>query len=221
LVKRTADFRLNPDPGDSGDPVETLLLVQVDAQGRARENFRFPLAGGHLEADIWAKDIFVTEKLEAFRFRYEVQAGRVDIKLNAFSTKWEDWGELLARGSLVAYEGNSTEDRSQEVREFLTKKNSEDPSFGASLRWIIQARSRTGLDLVLQGLPRPAGHLRRDARLTTDHCGAVELARIPLETNMRGEAPCCGPEPILFAKDPTATSAALASDPQILHTGKV
>jgi len=49
----------------------------------------------------------------------------------------------------------------------------------------------------------------------------VELARIPLETNMRGEAPCCGPEPILFAKDPTATSAALASDPQILHTGKV
>jgi hypothetical protein len=42
----------------------------------------------------------------------------VDIKLNAFSTKWEDWGELLARGSLVAYEGNSTEDRSQEVREF-------------------------------------------------------------------------------------------------------
>jgi hypothetical protein len=143
----------------------------------------------------------------------------VDIKLNAFSTKWEDWGELLARGSLVAYEGNSTEDRSQEVREFLTKKNSEDPSFGASLRWIIQARSRTGLDLVLQGLPRPAGHLRRG--LTTDHCGAVELARIPLETNMRGEAPCCGPEPILFAKDPTATSAALASDPQILHIGKV
>jgi hypothetical protein len=220
MVKRAVDYRRNPDPGEPGNPIETLLLIQVDAHGRATEGFRFPIAGGTLECDIWAKDIFEDEEMAPFRFRYETEAGRVEIKANAFSSKWEDWSDQLARGTLVAFQGHTNTDVSQAARTILDRKAQENQGFGASSRWSIQAKNKTELSLVLQALPKPAGALRRDARLNNDRCGAVELARFPLETSFQTDGPCKGPIPVLFAKDPEATEAALSKEPENLHPGK-
>jgi hypothetical protein len=154
-----------------------------------------------------------------FRFRYEIEAGRVDIKANAFSSKWEDLADLLARGVMVAYLGDTNEDESESAKNILERRARENQGYGASTRWSIQARSKTELSLVLQALPRPAGLLRRDARLNTDRCAAIELARFPLETSLQTEGPCVGPIPILFAKDTEATEAALSKDPENIHPG--
>lgn len=220
MVKPAVEYRRNPPPGEPDDPTETLLLVQVDAEGRANEGFRFPIAGGTLECDLWGNDIFEDEDLCLYRIRYEIEAGRIDIKPNAYSSKWEDLSELLARGVLVAYHGHEKTEKTREIREILERKHKEDPNFGTSLRWNVQAKNKDELSLVLQALPRPAGFLRRDARLNTDRCTAVELARLPLETSMQTEGPCRGPLPILFSRNPEATEASLAKDPGNLYPGE-
>jgi hypothetical protein len=181
--------------------VRARLYLQVDPQGRAGDGFRFPLFGGCIEVDIWGQDVFEDSSFHPYRFRFEMDPSQIDIRPNCLTSKWEDWEELLARGTLVAYLGAGTNDMSTEVRRLLHSKASTTPEFGAALRWGIQARGEEDLRCVLKCLPRPAGFLRRDARLNTDYCGAIELSATRIEIPQKKDRPCKGPIPILFTRD--------------------
>jgi hypothetical protein len=193
--------------------------VQVDPTGHAGEGFRVPLFGGNLETDVWGQDIFEDESFHRFRFRYEIDPSRIDIRPNSFAAKWEDWEELLARGNLVAYDGSTTNDVTSEVRKLLHSKVSSNPELGAALRWCIQAKGDTEIRAVLQSLPRPAGYLRKDSRLTTDFCGAIELFTTRLRIPLQEDQPCRGPIPVLFSRDVDKAKDALISQPEQLHQG--
>ena len=219
-VRKHTMFRVNP-PAERGDgPVKTLLFVQVDPAGHAGEGFRFPLYGGHIIVDIWGRDVFEDEHLQRHRFRYEVDPAMIEIRANSLSSRWEDWDEMLHRGTLVAFLDESNEDVSAELRATFLAKIKTNPEFGAALRWNIQARSSTELRVILQCLPRPAGILKSDARFTSDYCGAIEVSSIKLSTPFEPDRPCQGPIPVLFSRDVDKTKEELVESPQLLHPGE-
>jgi hypothetical protein len=206
---------------DGTGPLHARLYVQVDPTGHAGDGFRIPLYGGNLEVDIWGQDIFEDPDFHAYRFRYEIDPARIDIRPNALTSKWEDWEELLARGNLIAFEGANNDDVTTDVRKLLHAKISSNPDFGAALRWGIQAIDDKQLKCVLQALPRPAGFLRRDARLNTDFCGAIELSSHKIVIPFQTDRPCRGPIPILFSRDVEKTKEELTTHPEHLHPGKI
>jgi hypothetical protein len=190
--------------------------MQTDVDGHTGEGFRFPLSGSSVKVDVYGRDIFEDEELQDVHFLYEIEADRLEIRPNATSSKWEDFEELLGRGTVIAIKTSSNEDITPDIRKRLHGKKTSPPSFGAALRWSLQAKHADHLTLVLQCLPRSAGMLRRDARLYTDFAGAIELARLRVETPMRLDEPCRGPIPILFARDPDLTRENLLSHPENL-----
>ena len=223
-VRKHTDYRQNPPVGDGSEPAAAHLYVQVEASGQAAGGFRFPVSGGTLETDIYGQDLFEDEDFHQFRFRYEIDTARIDIRPNSLTSKWEDWEELLARGVLVAYKGDDQDDVTVDVRKILHAKITNDPEIGAALRWSVQARGdRRNVDLwlVLQGLPRPAGYLRKDARFNTDHCGAIEVMATKLAVSFQEDEPCQGPIPVLFSRDVEKTKKELAANPELLHPGKI
>jgi hypothetical protein len=42
-----------------------------------------------------------------------------------------------------------------------------------------------------------------------------------LQTNISDEEPCCGPKPVLFARDPEAVAAILKGHPEKIHAGNL
>jgi len=179
-VRDMAKYQHDPDLEEAHNPIKALFYVKLDSSARPAEAFRFPIFGGQIQADICGKDVFKDPALRDYRFHYEIEAGRIEIRENAFTAKWEDLEELLARGQLVAFLGSSKEDVTDEVQVLLSERSKADPLFGASLRWSVQARTSQELFLVLQFLPGPARQLRMNSKLNTDTCGAVEVARILL-----------------------------------------
>jgi len=220
-VQPHTEYRQLPENTDTDGPVRTTLYVQVDPAGHAGEGFRFPLHGGNISVDIWGQDIFEDTSMHRFRFRYELQAHDIDIRSNAFNSKWENWEELLARGTLTAFSGKNTTDVTSDVRKFFLQKLESRPEFGAALRWSIQARGGEGLWAILQSLPRPAGFLRKDARFTTDYCGAIDVAAIKLTVAFNPDNPCRGPIPTLFSRDVNKTVEELTDNPELLCPGKI
>jgi hypothetical protein len=91
--------------------------------------------------------------------------------------------------------------------------------FGAALRWSIQAREGGEMCAVLQGLPRPAGFLKKDGRFTTAYCTGIDLMVIKLEIATKEDDPYRGPIPILFSRDEDKTKKELAEKPSNLTTG--
>jgi hypothetical protein len=73
---------------------------------------------------------------------------------------------------------------------------------------------------VLQGLPRPAGSLRQDGRFTTAYCAGIDLAVIKLVVQMKQEAPCRGPIPVLFSREVDKTKTELKEKPSNMTGGK-
>ena len=191
-IRKYTDYRINPPAVDEGGPVKSLLFVQVDPAGRAAEGFRF---------------------------RYEINSARIDIRPNTLSSKWEDWEEMVMRQSLVPFHGSGHDDATAEVKKIIRAKVTANGEFGASLRWNIQARSLNTVWVVLQCLPRSAGFLRKDLRLCTDHCGAIELLAVKLDIPCNPERPCAGPIPVIFSRDEEKTRAELTDNPALLHPG--
>jgi|688.fasta_scaffold98669_1 hypothetical protein len=218
-IRKYTDYRINPPAADKGGPVKSLLFVQVDPAGRAGEGFRFPIYGGHIVTDIWGQDVFEDPDLHPFRFRYEINSARIDIRPNTLSSKWEDWEEMVMRQSLVPFHGSGHDDATAEVKKIIRAKVTANGEFGASLRWNIQARSLNTVWVVLQCLPRSAGFLRKDLRLCTDHCGAIELLAVKLDIPCNPERPCAGPIPVIFSRDEEKTRAELTDNPALLHPG--
>jgi hypothetical protein len=173
-----------------------------------------------VEADLWARDLLVDPDLDQFRFVLQIEAANIEIRPNTTSSKWEDVEDMLARGLLVAHHGAETADRSAEARRVLHDKRASHPEVGASLRWSVQAPNASSMSLVLQGLPRPASFLRRDARLTSDICGAVEIARFHLAIPFEAEGPYTGPVPILFSRGPDLSRQELDDHPENIFPGK-
>ncbi len=102
----------------------------------------------------------------------------------------------------------------------MKDKQAKSAEFGASLRWSLQARGAGEMWLVLQGLPRPAGCLRRDQRYCTDYTAGVELHAIKLVVPCSPDRPCMGPIPVLFTRDEDKTKQELTDKPELLYPGK-
>jgi len=194
--------------------------LQVNAEGHAAEGFRFALDGASPDADFWAKDVLDIPQLKRYRFKFEVRAEDIDLRANAFTSKWEDLDDLLAHGTVIAFEANSNEEENATVRKILEEAKTADKDVGASLRWCLQSNEKKGLKLVLQSLPRPANRLKKDPRLAADACATIHLQTFPLTTDMCTDFPCLGPQPILFARDPEAVQAILKKSPEAVHIGK-
>jgi hypothetical protein len=158
--------------------------------------------------------------MQQYRFRYEMDPSMIEIRPNTTVSAWEDWEEMLARGTLVAYHGLARADVSSEVRKLVQAKMKNSTEFGAALRWSIQARGSGDMYAVLQGLPRPAGSLRQDGRFTTAYCAGIDLAVIKLVVKTKKEAPCRGPVPILFSRDVDKTKTELKEKPSNMTGGK-
>ncbi len=194
--------------------------MQIDPTGHASGGFRVPIWGGHVSTDIWGQDVFEDPALKKYRFRYEVDPYTIDIKSNVFSSRWENWEELLARENLIAFAGSSSTDVTKEARAILQAKMKEDSSYGAAMRWSVQARPGDETWLVLQALPKSASFLRRDGRYTEDDCAAIELGTFRLTTPINNDQPCRGPIPTLFSRDVAKAKEALGERPETLQPGK-
>ncbi len=193
-----------------------LLLLQVDGTGHAGEGFRFSLEGDKLEADLWSSDIFASADLGGYRLRYEVKVDSVELRPNTLSSRWEDVISMVGKGTLIAFRPDAAEDCSAEFKQTYADALQENPHLGAAIRWNVQAKNSATLRLVLQCLPASAERLRANPRLTADDGPGIQIETVDLETEMlSGE-----PVPILFAREPRETRAALGDCPGNILTGK-
>ena len=219
-IRRNDQYRVFCSGEENLAELNVHLLLQVNAEGKAVEGFRFAMEGPAVENDIWAQDIFEDPTLGRIRFRYEVRSGAINFRANSFTSKWEDVEELLAHGHLVAFQENTTEDKTAEVRKILEAGRAVDKNFGAGIRWCLQSAGQNELKLVLQSLPRPASQLRRNAHLAGDECPTVHLDTWPVKTTFDA-ARGLGPKPVLFARDPATVEGTLQAHPENLKTGKI
>jgi len=177
------------------------------------------VSGPSLDIDFRGEDVFQLELLHPFLFRYSADADTIDIRANAFSSKWEDFEDLLARGFISAFRSGQKEDKSADVRKIMEDVRKADQNFGASLRWAVQAKEDDSLKLSLQCLPRAASRLKRDSKLCTDECPTIILESMTAVTDFTTDGPCQGPKPILFAREPETAKKALTENPDNLYTG--
>jgi hypothetical protein len=218
-VRKYTDYRVNPPTDEAESRVKSLLYLHVDPAGKAGEGFRFPIFGNRIVTDIWGQDVFEDPDFHHVRYRLEVNAAQIEIRPNTFASKWEDWEEMVIRETLVPIKGPGINVVSTEVKKLLKEKMAKNPEFGASLRWTIQARGAGEIWLVLQGLPRPAGFLRRDQRFSTDYTAGMELYAVKLDIPCNPDRPCMGPIPVIFTRDEDKTKEELADKPETLHPG--
>ena len=183
------------------------------------EAFRCAVSGPSLDLEFRGQDVFQLELLHPFYFRYSVDADTIDIRANAFSSKWEDFTDLLARGFISAFRNGQKEDSTTDVRRILEDVKKADQTFGAALRWAVQAKEDDSLKLSLQCLPKSACRLKRDSKLCTDDCPTIILESVTVVTDFNMEGPCRGPKPILFTREPEMVKKALTDNPSNLHTG--
>ncbi len=219
-VRKFSDFRLYAG-GDSSTNhhVRLNFLLQVGNDGLANESFRYTLDGHPLLADIWGKDIFKSGQFKDVKFRFELDAKELEFKPNSFTTRWMDIIEMLESGLLSAFNAGNDDDVSTDVRRALEQEKSADNKFGAALRWSIQAKDQHAVKIVLQALPRPASHLRKDARLCAEDTPTIVLETTAMKTTFTEDGPCTGPKPLLFARDPILAKRCLTESPELLHTG--
>jgi len=221
-IRKYSDFRLYAG-GDSSsnNHVRLNFLLQVGNDGLANESFRYTLDGHPLLADIWGKDIFKSGQFKDVKFRYELDAKEVDFKANSFTTRWMDVIEMLESGLLTAFNAGNEDDISADIRRALEAQKATDNKFGAALRWSIQAKDQENVKIVLQSLPRPASHLRKDARLCEEDTPTIVSETIAMKTTFTADGPCRGPKPLLFARDPVLVKRFLTESPELLHAGKM
>jgi len=211
-------FRIFQDEEEESEILTARLLVQTTVDGEAEENFRFKTHGGNLECDIWVRDLTPLEALRPFRLRYEERGGAIDLRTDTTASAYEDVANLTANGSIVAYRGAGTEDRTSEFRRLLDEAREANPEAGMSIRWAVRASGPNKTKLVLEGLPAPAKKLKRDSRLSADTTPGVLLKSWPLGGPMASSG-LGGPIPVLFSAKPDETKTRLDQDPSALKSG--
>jgi len=116
-VHKFADYRTFQSSGSS-DQTAIHLLLHVNATGQAVEGFRCTVEGPVITTDFRGTDIFTLELLLDYQFKYDIDAHNVDIKTNCFTSKWQDFEDLLARGFIYQSGVNYCQDDLQ-LRKFL------------------------------------------------------------------------------------------------------
>jgi hypothetical protein len=127
---------------------------------------------------------------------------------------------LLGKKHMTAERVGDDEDKSAEFRGMLVAEKAEDPNLGAAVRWTVQATPQGGLRLLLQELPGGAHRLRSEPHLAADEAEAITLESFDAQADIKERAPCRGPIPVLFARDPDAAMEALSERPKKVHIGK-
>jgi len=172
-----------------------------------------------LDIDFNGADIFKLELLHAFWFKFSMDPDQMDIRINSFTSKWQDFRDLLDRQFITAFRKNDNSDASTDVRKLMDNVHKADPDFGAALRWSVQAREDDHLAITLQALPHPSSKLKRDSKLCADECPTIALDSFLAHTPFTSEGSCRGPQPILFSRDPEALTTALTEDQTTIHPG--
>ena len=211
-------YRIPPNQEDGS--LQGRLLIQVAASGRLEDHFRIVFGGGqHPSVSFSGRKISTHPIFGPYNFHLEADPENVDIKTNAFVSKWEDLESMVASDRL-AVSTEELQDANQHFREAweAAKKTSRPPA--AALRWSAQANSAYGFKLALQALPASSRALRKDARLAKDTTRTVELAAWTAVSPMAKEGSGNGPIPISFSPDPAATRTNLSAHPDRLSTGK-
>jgi hypothetical protein len=127
---------------------------------------------------------------------------------------------LLGKKHMTAERVGDDEDKTAEFRGMLVAEKAEDPNLGAAVRWTVQATPQGGLRLLLQGLPGGARRLRSEPHQAADEAEAITLESFDAQVDFKERAPCRGPVPVLFARDPAAVTEALNERPEKVHAGK-
>ena len=206
------------DPEDGS--LQGRLLLSVDASGRLEDHFRIVFGGGqNPSVNFSGTKISDHPALTSFRFKLEVNPENIDLKKNAFTSKWEDLETMVASDKLLVSSSEET-DAGPTFREMwdAAKKSANPPA--AAIRWSAQANVAYGFKLSLQALPGTARALRKDARLAKDTTRAVELAAWTATSPMAREGGGVGPLPIIFSPDAAATKANISMHPERLTSGK-
>ena len=225
-------FRILRDPEDGS--LQGRLLLSVDASGCLEDHFRIVFGGGqNPSVNFSGAKISDHPALTSFRFKLEVNPENIDLKKNAFTSKWEDLETMVASDKLLVSSSEET-DAGPRFREMwdAAKKSANPPA--AAIRWSAQANELSKdqvlvltswaawirVKLCLQALPGTARALRKDARLAKDTTRAVELAAWTATSPMAREGGEVGPLPIIFSPDAAATKANISMHPERLTSGK-
>ena len=211
-------FRILRDPEDGS--LQGRLLLSVDASGRLEDHFRIVFGGGqNPSVNFSGAKISDHPALTSFRFKLEVNPENIDLKKNAFTSKWEDLETMVASDKLLVSSSEET-DAGPTFRGMwdAAKKSANPPA--AAIRWSAQANVAYGFKLSRQALPGTARALCKDARLAKDTTRAVELAAWTATSPMAREGGEVGPLPIIFSPDAAATKANISMHPDRLTSGK-
>lgn len=201
-------------------PLQGDLLIRIDREGRVEDHFRVVFRGNEgLRAEFAASQILPQPRFAGFRIRCDKPAHGVKLRNNSFASRWEDLEALVAGGGLQVVDQEG-QDAAPAFRAAWEEGKSSESRPAAAVRWATQAHPSYGFRLTLQGLPRGANGLRKDARLCADNTAAVELAGWIAPAVMAKGGPCHGPAPILFAVDVEETKRRVAAHPDRLHQGK-
>jgi hypothetical protein len=218
-VRSTHLFRIYEDEEEETEDLTARLLVQTTVAGEAEDSFRIKIHGGNLSCDIWAQDVSPITSLRPYRLRLEARGGEVDLRVNTTASAYMDVATLAASGTLTAYVGTNTEDKTADFSRLLGEAKEDDPNAGISIRWTVRAAGAAKIKLVLEALPAPAKQLRRDGRLTEDTTPGIQIKTWPLDGPMASSG-LSGPIPVLFSSQPEETKTRLDQDPGALKPGK-
>lgn len=211
-------YQIPPNPDDAS--LQGRLLLAVDASGRLEDHFRIVFGGGQRPSiNFSGAKISDHPALTPYRFSVDVVPESVEIKKNAFSSKWEDLESMVASNK-IQVSSDEEPDAGPSFREAWKAAKNSAPPPAAALRWSAQANVAYGFKLSLQALPATARALRKDARLAKDTTRAVEIAAWTASSPMSKEGGSTGPVPIIFTPDAEATKANLLTHPERLYTGK-
>lgn len=200
--------------------LRSAILAHVSKTGHLDEHFRPVVRGADpIVADFNGSAVTSLAAFTAYRFHMEQHPADVKVKINTFSTKWEDLDALVAADRMRVQLANNTEAK-EHFRLAVEAAKAADAPLSVAVRWSIQASGAYGLKLVLQAMPASARELRRDARRTADDAAAIALATWSAPADMMTKL-VSGPKPVLFARDPPQALAALAEHPANAKPGEI
>ena len=108
-------YRIPPNQEDGS--LQGRLLIQVAASGRLEDHFRIVFGGGqHPSVSFSGRKISTHPIFGPYNFHLEADPENVDIKTNAFVSKWEDLESMVASDRL-AVSTEELQDANQHFRE--------------------------------------------------------------------------------------------------------
>jgi hypothetical protein len=204
----------------SSDEPGINLLVPVNRAGRASGPFRINIFAQH----------FFSVRFPLKQVMHNLPATLADVQAelvssldeitpppNSTATVWDDAEDKYKKRSLILTKSDGTAFPEGDFLSYLRSPSSDKSCLGASFRWAVAGcPASAGMQLELQSLPCQARFLSKP-NLRGDNAVSVLIRAFTLNADLFDGSSHAGPVPLLFSPDITATTAALAADPYIIH----